>query len=453
MKLLPLLSLAAFAAAWLPQPVRASDLGKRFPSEMKVYSDKVTGVPMTFLTTNLTTSDSKIYQDHPQWTADGQYIIFRSDGRAASGGTQAFAVNEKTGEIIQLTDGTGNNTGTLNIARKSMKLYFLRNLTTPTAADQPVQNGRRVQLIELNLEKLLADSAAKKMQPDAAYERVVATLPAGMGDSGGFALDANEDYAYLGVRGGDTGTHLPPGMEVTQTQPGQRMGGGPGGLRSINIKTGEIKVIIDTPFNMGHVQTNPWVPGEIVYCHETGGDAPQRTWTVHADGTGNRPLYVETPDEWITHEAIITPDEVAIAILGHQPKLRTKPTGVGIVNLRTGVMKIAGQVELDSTPTGGRVGGIWHVNGSSDGRWAVADTFAGNIYLMDRRSGETTLLSTDHKMTPDHAHPTFRPDNKEILIQSGILSGGETLDLVILPVPKELANREPALKAAPTTTN
>ena len=36
---------------------------------------------------------------------------------------------------------------------------------------------------------------------------------------------------------------------------------------------------------IGHVQTNPWVPGEIVFCWETGGKAPQRTWTVMADGT------------------------------------------------------------------------------------------------------------------------------------------------------------------------
>jgi len=40
---------------------------------------------------------------------------------------------------------------------------------------------------------------------------------------------------------------------------------------------------------VGHVQTNPWMPGEIVFCWETGGKAPQRTWTVMADGTGLRP--------------------------------------------------------------------------------------------------------------------------------------------------------------------
>jgi len=31
----------------------------------------------------------------------------------------------------------------------------------------------------------------------------------------------------------------------------------------MNLKTGEIKFICNVGFGMGHVQTNPWNPGEI----------------------------------------------------------------------------------------------------------------------------------------------------------------------------------------------
>ena len=86
----------------------------------------------------------------------------------------------------------------------------------------------------------------------------------------------------------------------------------------MNLKTGEVKFVVGVGFQIGHVQTNPWVPGEIVFCWETGGKAPQRTWTVMADGKGLRPLYPEASYDWITHEAIITKDEVAIAILAHR---------------------------------------------------------------------------------------------------------------------------------------
>src|SRR5205085_3331784 len=137
---------------------------------------------------------------------------------------------------------------------------------------------------------------------------------------------------------------------------------------SMNVSTGELKYIVSVPFQIGHVQTNPWVPGEIVFCWETGGKSPQRTWTVMANGTGLRPLYPESEYEWVTHEAVITKDEVAIAIMGHRKikgldstgtavsganpgheaawgpsGTREKPTGLGIVNLRTREMVIIGQ--------------------------------------------------------------------------------------------------------------
>ncbi len=220
------------------------------------------------------------------------------------------------------------------------------------------------------------------------------------------------------------------------------------------------------PFQIGHIQTNPWVPGEIVFCWETGGKAPQRTWTVMADGTGLRPLYPESDYEWVTHEAVITRDEVSIAIMGHRPVgiaarqggemapgkpadpanpgqepgwgpsgTREKPTGLGIVNLRTGEMTIAGQ-----TPSGS---GLWHVNGSGDGRWAVGDDFSRGIYLIDRHSHEMILLSAGHKVTAaDHPHPTFSPDGTRIEIQSAMLSeDNRSMNICIIPVPEEWLKR------------
>jgi oligogalacturonide lyase len=376
-------------AACCAPAVWASDVGKRFPAETRVLVDRITGVPLTALT-KPPANNSKIYQTHPQWTADGQYIIFRSN--RSGGKTQAFAVHELTGDIIQLTEGN-TDTGSLNVARKSNRLYFFRGAPEgPTA------------LIELNLDPLLKDSMVGTPKEPAAYERQVAVMPAGFRVSGGFTLDADETKAYSGVSLGDE----------------------KGGLRAIDLKTGEVSKIVDVPFRMGHVQANPWVSGEIMYCHETGGDAPQRMWFVRADGTGNRPLYVETPDEWVTHETWIDADHVLFVVMAHLPRLRTKPTGIFCLNLRNNEVKVLGQVE-------GR--GFWHCNGSADGRWAVGDTFEGSLYLIDRASGEITLLTTGHRMRPDHAHPTFSPDGKRILIQSGMLSGGTSLDLMVVNVP------------------
>ena len=64
-------------------------------------------------------------------------------------------------------------------------------------------------------------------------------------------------------------------------------------------------------------------------------------------------------------------------------------TGVAVVSLRTGRMTILGQIDEDMG--GGRTGGLWHTNGTADGRLAVADSFKGDVYLIDRRSGARTL--------------------------------------------------------------
>jgi oligogalacturonide lyase len=162
-------------------------------------------------------------------------------------------------------------------------------------------------------------------------------------------------------------------------------------------------------------------------------------WVVQADGTGNRPVYAESPDEWVTHETFATRDEVIFNLMGHLPYQREKPSGLAVINLRNNHMTILGQIDEDMG--GGRTGGFWHGNGSSDGKWAVTDSFKGNVYLIDRRNGERILLTTDHKMLPDHTHPIFSPDNRRILIQSGHLTDGKSLDLVLMDIPKALLAR------------
>jgi oligogalacturonide lyase len=161
---------------------------------------------------------------------------------------------------------------------------------------------------------------------------------------------------------------------------------------------------------------------------------------------------------------VISKDEVDIAIMGHRKVpgtaktveagtavgganpgqeaawgpsgTREKPTGLGIVNLRTREMLIAGQTKSGS--------GLWHVSGSPDGRWAVGDDFSRSIYLIDRNNGEMILLSAGHKTTAgDHPHPTMSPDGTKIEIESAMLSAdNRTMNICIIPVPKSWLKRK-----------
>jgi oligogalacturonide lyase len=426
----------------------SAQIGRRFPSERKVVKDPVTGTMLTFLTST-PAGDSKIYQTHNQWTADSQWLIFRSN-RARN---EAIAVNEKTGVMVQVTEG--GYTGMLNISRKEMKLFFMRNPKAGAPAGS-------MEIVEVDLAKVFADSEAGKMKPADNYQRVCGTTPPEIGAGGDMALDGGEDWAYFRIGKAEAGRRIAAGTKLEAAFGPRRMGAGPSGIAAMNIKTGQIKHVVAVPFQVGHIQTNPWMPGEIVFCWETGGKSPQRTWIVNSDGTGLRPLYPEAEYEWVTHEAVITKDEVAIAIMGHRPVAgtkstvagtavgganpgqetdwgpsgtREKPTGLGIVNIRTREMIIIGQ-----TPSGS---GLWHVNGSADGKWAVGDDFSRSLYLIDRHTREMLMLTTGHKTTAsDHLHPTFSPDGTRIQVQSAMLSAdNRSMNICIVPVPASWLKR------------
>ncbi|HSO89211.1 MAG TPA: hypothetical protein VLQ91_21840, partial [Draconibacterium sp.] len=425
-------------------PVQAQ-IGHRFPSERKIVKDPVTGINLTFLTSS-PAGDSKIYQTHNQWTSDGEWLIFRSERVKG----EAMAVNEKSGEIVQVTEG--GYSGMLNIARNSMKLYFMRKKMTDSL-------NTSFDIVEVDLEKLFADSKSGSLQPSSVYQRICGTTPSEWEAGGDMALDGGEEWVWFRVGKKEAQKHLPEGTKIEESFGPRRMGAGPAGIAGMNIRTGETKYVVSVPFQVGHIQSNPWNPGQIVFCWETGGKAPQRTWIVNSDGTGLRPLYPESEYEWVTHEAVISPDEVAVAIMGHRKipntsgndvkgtdvkganpgqeaewgpsGTREKPTGLGIVNINSREMTIAGQI-----PTGS---GFWHVCGSADKRFVAGDDFDRNIYLINRQTHEMILLSTGHKTTAaDHPHPTFSPDGTRIQIQSAMLSDdNKSMNICIIPVPEK----------------
>lgn len=438
--------LLALAPAW-------AHIGQRFPSEKRVVTDPVTGTPLTFLTSQ-PRGDSKIYPSHPQWTADGQWLVFRS--HRVEG--EAMAVNEASGEIVQVTEG--GYEGMLNLSQSGgNKLYFLRK--DPSGAPKVMQ------AVEVDLDRVFADSQAGAMKPAASYQRVFATLPAELEAVGDNALDADGQWFYFRIQGkAYAGARLPAGTKIEPPFGPRGMGAGPHAIGKINVQTGEIRHVVSVPFQIGHIQSNLWNPGELVFSWETGGKSPQRTWTVHGDGSGLRPLYPEAPYEWVTHEAVIGRDEVAMALMGHRAipgvvdparpagtsveganpgqdaawgnaGTREKPTGLAIVNLRTRQVSLVGQTASGS--------GLWHVHGSADGRFAVGDDFDRNLYLIDRRTHEMMLLSTGHKTTArDHVHPTFSRDGRRIEIESAMLSpNGRDMNICVVPVPQAWLDRKP----------
>ena len=437
-----LLTMAAATAFTL---ALTAQIGTRFPSERKVIKDPKTGVELVFLTSKSGTGDSKIYQTHNQWTSDGKWVVFRSNRVRG----EAMAVNEETGDIVQVTEG--GFTGMLCVARHSMNLYIMRQ-----AKDK---NGERagMEVVEINLEKLFADSEAGKLKKKDAYERLCGVIPKEMCSEGDMALDGSEQSVYFRLDK-EYARKMPIAEPIAPNFGPRNMGAGPGGIGKMDLKTGKSEPVVAVHFKVGHIQGNPWHPGEVIFWWETGGKAPTRAWICNADGTELRPIYRETENDWVTHEAVISEDEVVLAIIGHRPinkgeqkkidglesfatsndwgpsGTKEYATGIAVVNLRTRELTLEGQVPGDN---------FWHVAGSQDGHWVAGDDFARELWVIDRHTGERILLSAGHKTTArDHVHPTFKPDGTEIEIQSAMLSeDGRSMNICIVRMPQYLLDR------------
>jgi hypothetical protein len=174
----------------------------------------------------------------------------------------------------------------------------------------------------------------------------------------------------------------------------------------MDLATGAWRTVASVGFQVGHVQHHPSEP-LIFYVWETGGYAPQRTWVVNDDGTGNRPFYFTTDPkqwvtplkEWVTHESWV-------------------PQTGGI----TMIMDKVGIVIADKAGKGRLLpGNYWHVRAREDGRYLVADDFDGNLWLIEAATDNRRLIASGLRQTVRavHAHASFDHSGKRVLFNTG----------------------------------
>ena len=413
-------------------------------SETQKVKDPGTGVELTVLTkTDL--NDRFLYQTDPMWTPDCKYLLFRSSSRGEAeertmpdGSTRRisptgfYMIEVATGKIMQVTEG---NVGSAFLGNTANTLYI----------NTREGNGPDAQWV-MDLDKLFADA---KKQPNKArkmndYINKIGTFPNSeeMGRPGGWCINSDDTYAYITVSRNvmpneeELAIQEKVAQKPREDQP-VKVGQGMSGLRKMNLKTGEVSFIRNVPFRVGHIQASRFRPNEILFCCETGGDAGQRMWYCDAATNEYKPLYKETPLDWVTHETFGTEDYVYFNVLGWQDRLRKQASGIFRINLRTDDVEVIGQVELDQDRTTQLTGrGFWHCNSTRDNKWACGDTFGGSVWIVNVANGLRIQIASDLKMQPDHAQPFFSPDGTRLCFQSGHYSDAKRLNLILVDLTK-----------------
>ena len=368
-------SVSAAAIGMAMAGVRAETKGQAFPGEhYPSWMVDKTGVRIWELTPG-DAQDSVTYQTHAMWISGMAYLMFSSTRGGQS--ARPCLLQLQSGEVKPLPVDHGVNAV---LSWHSPSLYFI--------------NGRDLFHVD-------AAEAFTGAQP-----KRIGSLPAALKNThGSIGLDADQKTLYVG---------------------GSRESEDDCALYGIDTVSGEARHIVDVPFLIGHVQANPTVPGLVMFCHETGGDAPQRTWFVHAGQDGKpQPFMKELREEWVTHEAWWGPDRIIFTVWPYDDIRKAQPHGIACTTLEAGPkgeMRVLAQYPA------------WHTHGSPDGRWAVGDDFDRNIWIVDVETLDRRLLTQGHNGEGfnTHPHPSFTPDNRGVLFNSS-RGGKETICYAQLP--------------------
>lgn len=343
-----------------------------WPPEWEKVEDDQTGARITRLTGADCISHPLYYLTN-SFTSDGQWLIFASD---RAGKTDLYRVSLASGEIHRLTDLDGVQPFSGNVVDD--EVYF--------ATDG--------QLHRLNLET--------------GSDRIIAERPGcGLGE---VTVSADRQWAAsLVTRNGTAG------LLIARTD----------GSHSYEILSG-VRALY-------HPQFHPTDSEQLIYS----ADPPDpRMWAVRIDGSDDRCIHRNQPDEWFVHETFLgQTDQIIVVHWRH---------GLNVVDLRDGQLRQISDIS------------VWHIASRADGKLIVCDTHLPDVglCLIDPQTGvHRTLCHPQatsqgfqwHQPTPltadggapgwatmveaestetaygpqwTHPHPSFSPDGRLVAYTS-----------------------------------
>jgi Oligogalacturonate lyase len=258
-----------------PQP-SASEDGERTGKKGQVYPDQRQKVrdPKSGHTvwqlTNLMPARSAhmFYPTNRSATPDSRWQFYSSDRGGPKGRNDLFKMDLRTGESIQLTDTGDIDFTTPDIAYSGKEIFFFNRSNVFRAINVETLQEREIGRLEPD-------------DPSIHFNMPVSVSPDDRSVVIGFQREKGRKYVGDG--------HFAPWLIKSS-------------LTVLSTVDGKQRDVFIGLVPLDHVKWNPTDPNLIFYINKGPGSSVQRPWLIHADGTGNRPIFVCVNGEQTIHE-------------------------------------------------------------------------------------------------------------------------------------------------------
>ena len=194
-------------------------------------------------------------------------------------------------------------------------------------------------------------------------------------------------------------------------------------IYTLNVDSGELKMIYQSNDWLNHVQMSPTDPGLIMFCHEGPWHFVDRIWTIRTDGSERTLRHKRTMDMEIAGHEFFSADGRTIWYDLQTPKSKVFwLAGVEIATGRTTRYPVARgewSVHFNISPDGklfaGDGGGPRSVAAPGNGQWIYLFTPTPDGKLVAEKLVD--LSKHDYQLEPN---VTFTPDQKWITFRSNM---------------------------------
>jgi Tol biopolymer transport system component len=236
--------------------------GQTYPSQKKSHRDPKSGATVWQLTDTPGRTTQTPYYTNRHATRDSRWLLYASDRANQPEHFDYFKMDLKTGESVQLTDSGNIVPHSIDISYDGKSAYYCAGLSIRVI---DLESFKERELTKLD--ESAHETHAMTVTPDNKSLIVAPTF--------GKSLKVGYEFADTAVRSA---------------------------LVLIDTASGKERRLIDGNALLGHVAFSPTDSNLVLYSIHYHWRDIQRPWLINADGSNNRPIFLQRSGEGVGHE-------------------------------------------------------------------------------------------------------------------------------------------------------